>query len=210
MSTRNGSGDTDFAAITSKEMHVWRDKLACISRRLQDELGARMHRHRIPLGKNAGEGQAFDWITETCIETFGASSASLWTVSGPSRELAVQSVRGKGLAKPEHRTPRPDAALRESLAEGKPVIRPSAETADAGMVVPIALGNRTIGVVRVGARTSGEAYADEDLETLRFMVEVAAVCCHLALQEQRVQQAISELGVLSLIAEDSEDVPKAA
>jgi hypothetical protein len=39
---------------------------------------------------------------------------------------------------------------------------------------------------------------------------VAAVCCHLALQEQRVQEALNELHVLSAIAGDADGMQRAA
>jgi hypothetical protein len=208
----------DFAAVTSGEMHAWRTKLLCISRHLQDELGARMHRHGVPLGRNAGEDQtAFDWITGTCVDTFGASAASLWTVGSSGDDLEAQSTAGKGLTLPRHRKPRADAPLRRILASGTPVIRASADGEAAEMVVPIVLGARTIGLVRVAPRSSGEAYTEEDLETLRFMVEVAAVCCHLSLQDQRIRQAIDELDVVAmigadsaLVGEDPEELPRAA
>jgi GAF domain-containing protein len=211
MSFRNDLGESEFATVTSREMHVWRDKLTCISRRLQDELGARMHRHRIPLGNASEEDHtAFDWITETCIHTFKAATASLWTVGNQADGLILQSLRGKGLARPEVRTPEPESGLLDVLRAGEPVILPSRGGTGTEMAVPIALGERTIGVVHVGSRPSGEAYTDEDLDTLRFMVEVAAVCCHLALQEQKVRQALRELAVLSLVADDSGGVPRAA
>jgi hypothetical protein len=210
MATRNGSGPADFAEVTSGEMHAWREALTCISRRLQDELDARMHRHGVPLCRSNAEDQsAFDWITTTCVDTFGASTAVLWTVANSPWGAMVRSVAGRGLADAAYRKPRMDAGLRRILETGTPVLRTDrGEGTD--MIVPVVFGSRTIGLLRVASRTSGDDYTDEDLNTLRFMVEVAAACCHLALQERRVQLALAELEVLSLVAEGPEEMPRAA
>lgn len=193
---------SDFVQVSSRELQDWRDRLSCTASRLQQEIGIRMYRCRPHPEADVGtESQtAFDWITHACQAAFGARHVFLWVLDPSGSELALASsdpaVAVDSGCVPEGPV-RWVSRARKALLLGPSVLpRRSTEFESkvhpnrSTMIAPIMLGEILMGVLEVRAESSQD-YDEDDLQTLRFIVEVAAVCCHLAVQTRRLERAMA-------------------
>lgn len=191
--------DPDLVALlsqtTSQDMLAWQERLTCVSRRLQREVGARMHRHLVGAESRGDERTAFTWIVERVRETSNAESILLWLLDSRHGELVAHAGAGPsaerrliGARQGVHVGPSGWVAQnRKSLLLSSCLPADSSHDYEIiphdgreGMVLQIMVGRHFIGVLEVGPRVSGEPYSADDLETLHFMVEVSSVCCYLA------------------------------
>ena len=200
-----------LSGLSSVELSMLRYSLSCSIDKLQQELDNRMRWQRNPLLPDATRvdpGAVYDWIAQTALTIFDCQQVSLMVFYPDTEELVVRSAIG-------HADMARALGASQKLGEGVagwvakrqdalilgPKVQPGqfknfqikVHPIAAAMIVPLLLGDRLTGVLNVSSRSSNASYSKNDLESLRFLAQVAATYCHQAREIEWMTETLEKL-----------------
>jgi len=149
----------------------------------------------------------FKYITDTCIEIFDCSRASLMLLDAETGELVVRAVSplgedsfsgvrqkvGKGIAGHVAETREALLLRRDTDMSRITGIEADLDNSVSAMIVPIILRDELVGVVNVSSRNDEVEYDDEDTSALQVFADNAGAFIRHSEQAEWMRKTIERL-----------------
>lgn len=171
-----------FESVEARDLLAALAALPSLSRHLEHEIGARLHRVNIHLDAFVDPDRpALEWLIEACLRTFTPVEMTIWFRDESTGAFRVAAFRATPNADPGSSPLRLGEPLSHVVRHRTGIcFDPSSSNHPTAILTPMILGSRLIGVLHIRAK---DELDEDDLETLSLLSEIFTLGSFLAIHD---------------------------